>query len=178
MYPYTYQQSGQSRVYVESLQENWSRLEGSALEWHSDAYLIEVSPPIFVDSPKSQERLVSAFFSSLSDTREMLVLMLNNNDEIHAETYQLSIPISDKPIVKSDWQIDSVDALARLLTKDDAEFLFSHIGTQCSDLSLRRWPNIPTKSVVWRIFVNDCTDAGYARYEYIDAMNGQRIEQR
>lgn len=66
------QQSGQSRVYVESLQENWPRLEASALEWHSDAYLIEVSLPIFVDSPKSQERLISAFFSSLSDTREML----------------------------------------------------------------------------------------------------------
>lgn len=165
-----------SRVHVISLQKHWTELEAKALEWHSDAYLTGVSIPILVDSPRSRELPLSAYFFSVSDNLQMLVVDLGYNGEILARISSLDQPLSNQEITRSDWEVDSVKALDLLLLDKDVKFLISQSKTQCGELTLERWPPSSSKIVTWGINIYDCGISDYKRSGYIDAISGKIVE--
>jgi hypothetical protein len=170
------QEEERSRIYVISFQEYWNQLERKASEWHSDAYLIGVTVPILIDSPRTNELPLSAYFFSFSDELNMLDVMFDYDGRINVDTSSLTQVLPNREITRSDWKIDSVDALKFLLQDEDVEFLISHSETQCSSLELDRWPQFSFKVVTWRIVISDCGNSDYTRYGYIDALSGKIIE--
>jgi hypothetical protein len=161
---------------VASFQGNWHRLEAKALSWRSDAYLTEVIIPIEVDSPPPGEFLIQAYCNSVSDNKEFLVVLLDQNGELHSSVSALPQPTNERPIVRSDWQIDSVEALISLLTDEDTRFLFSNTENNCSTLDLQRNRRLTTDTVVWRILVHGCVASDYMHDENMNPISGEKIK--
>ena len=174
--PSSISEEDRSRIFVASLQENWHKLETKALDWRSDAYLTEVIIPIDVDSPLPGEFLIHAYYFSVSDNNEMLVVRLDQNGELHSSVSALAQPMSAQPIVNADWQIDSMEALKFLLTDEDIEFLFSNTDNNCSTLDLDRNHRVGKDIVVWRILVHGCVGSDYMHDENMNAISGEKIK--
>lgn len=165
-----------SRIFVASLQANWDKLETKALDWHSDAYLTEVIISIEVDSSPPGESLISASYLSPSDNSEMLVVLLDQNGELHSGFSPLPQPMNAQPIVNSDLQIDSVEALKSLLTDEDVRFLLSDTENNCSTLDLHRNPRLTTDAAVWEILVHGCVGSDYMHDENMNPISGEKIK--
>jgi hypothetical protein len=170
------QETDRLRIHVTSLQKDWIQLEAEGVSWQSDAYFTGIIIPIIVDSPRPRELPLNANFLSTSTNQEMLVVMLNSAGEMSNTIIPLTQPLLDLPIVRSDWRIDSTEALAALLNDDDVKFLLSNSKTQCSNLYLERRPDIPTKPIMWRISIHDCGFSNYSHYEYLDPLTGERYK--
>jgi hypothetical protein len=164
-----------SRIGVISLKDNWKLIESKALEWHTDAYLKSAFLPLYVDNPKPVEKSIEAYFLSGSDKLNMLVVRLGNDGTLTKSVSELIFPSTTPPIKRSNWKIDSVDALARLLNEKDVEFLVAYPNTQCSGLYLERQTELNSKPVLWRLAVVDCGVSHYTRYDYMDPLTGKRI---
>lgn len=161
-----------SRIHVISLQENWTKLQTRAKEWNTDAYLISVELPIFVDSTNPMQYYAFAYFLSDSDLENMLEVVIDINGSLYSRVVAISPVKYAQPITISDWLIDSTGALDNLLTDDDALFLTQNLDKHCSGLSLVRQPQVSQDAVVWRISIYDCGLSGYERSAYMDALNG------
>jgi hypothetical protein len=164
-----------SRIGVTSLKDNWKNIETKALEWHADAYLKSAFLPLYIDNPKPVERSIEAYFLSDSDRLNMLVVRLGNDGTLTKSVSPLIFPSTTPPIKRSNWKIDSVDALAGLLNDKDVEFLVAYPNTQCSQLLLERRTDISSKPLMWRLDVVDCGVSDYTRHEYMDPLTGARI---
>ena len=165
-----------SRIFVVSLQENWQKLEAKALDWRSDAYLVEIIIPIDVDAPPPGEFLIQAYYNSASDNKEFLAVMLDQNGELRSGVSALPQPTNEQPIARSDWQIDSVEALKSLLTEEDIRFLLLNPVHNCSTLDLKRNPRVGMDIVVWRILISDCVGSDYRHDENMNAISGEKIK--
>ena len=165
-----------SRIHVSSLQIIWPQLIAKSLSWHPDAYLTEIVMPINVNGATESKIPLEAFFLSASESQDMLIVMLNQNDGITTTIRPLKKHLSDKPILRSDWQVDSTTALMSLLNDKDVMFLISSSANQCSNLTLERKPDIPTDPVVWDLSIYGCGISDYDRYEYLDPITGEIIK--
>lgn len=168
--------TGRPRIYVESLEENWERIEVQALTWHSDAYLTGVILPIIVDYPRSGQALLHAYYFSVADNRKMLKVTINENGEVSTEVSKLTEPLDDPPILREDWRIDSLNALMLLLNDLDTNALITNPDTQCSSLTLKKRQSTMEQTTVWQVLVHDCGVSGYLRNGYIDASNIEQIK--
>lgn len=146
------------------------------MDWHSDAYLTEVTIPIEVDSPPPGEFLIHSYYFSVSDNSEMLAVLLDQNGELHSSVSPLPQPMNEQPIVRSDWQIDSVEALKSLLTDADVRFLLSDTDNNCSSLDLVRNPRVSKDIVVWEILVHGCVGSDYMHDENMNPISGEKLE--
>lgn len=165
-----------SRIYVASLEENWGRLEVESLAWHSDAYLTGVILPIIVDYPRSGQMLINAYYFSVDDHRKMLRISVNESGDISTEISDLVEHLNDPPILREDWEIDSMNVLPLLLNNSDVEVLANNPDTQCSNLTLDKRRTTIEHTTVWRLLVHDCGASGYIRNGYINALNGEQLK--
>jgi hypothetical protein len=82
------------------------------------------------------------------------------------------------PIQRTDWSIDSIEALNIMLNERDIELLISGSETQYSLLTLERTLRTPGDAVTWCLSILGVPGSGYPRHEYIDAIIGELVPTR
>jgi hypothetical protein len=166
------------QIDVLSLSDYWPRIEAVLLDWHPDAYLVEVSLSLYVNDDAPLSPLILAFFYSQSFPGNALEVYVDEHGIVETVYFDYD-PDFDSgriPILRSDWTVDSTTALEKLMSGTDAGFIVQHAETQCSDLHLARWPDDPRNAVLWRLRVYECLSEGYDRVSFLDAMSGQVVE--
>lgn len=155
---------------IPSLKENYSVLINKGKEWDEDAYLVLVSMPF-----GANDMQIFAFFDSPTKQYESLMLVMSSDKSFKIKTFEKKASTQDeKPILESDWKIDSVDALEKFVSsnEDAIQFLLSH-PNHCSDLQLERFSPTQDQPVVWSLSLFDCHSE--TKYFYMDPKTGEML---
>ena len=154
---------------IPKLKEYYDPLMKDAQKWSPDAYLY------FVDIPFGERIpwLLSASFYSPTKNDESLQVILDLQSKLVSRRFSLPDVLQKEPILLSQWEIDSQDALSILISYDTVSM--DVITNLCGSLVLRRESTLPNRPLVWVLYYHECGWL-FTEHLYLDPISGQVIE--
>ena len=164
-------------VNVASISESLPKLEQAALQWRSDAYLVDATIDLLSGHPYLP--LANGYFQSPTTVFEGVLIYLEQDGSITAEVVPHENQVRQViPITKDDWKLDAQEALAGGLTPEGRRYLEENADDQCSFMILERdVPDAPER-VVWRVALGGCLLEPPFQSIVIDANTGEVLRQR
>lgn len=156
-------------IEIISAREYYPLLLEEALKWQEDAYLDQID--LYFDP---RDIPIRAHFLSLSCEFESLGVNVLQDGTISTEIFEHEVHIyHHPPILESDWEIDSEEALNLILKKTNhAPIDFSKVTNY---LKLQRYLATQSQPVVWHLaLIYDL--GGKAEHYYLDPIKGEMVE--
>jgi hypothetical protein len=156
-------------IEIPSLKEYYEILVAEARKWSPDAYLREVDIPI----GKKDWAMSADFYSPTNDKQSLTVIVsIESNLSSRIFGYTVNVPQS-KPVLFSDWKIDSQDAL-EILMHEHTDY-FASVSNPCGSIKLSRMSYLPDNPLLWVLSYYEC-GSPTSNYLYLDATSGVVIE--
>jgi hypothetical protein len=165
------QQEQIQKIDVPELKEYYVPLMKEAQKWSPDAYLDTVNIPI--GPPGKKPFLLWADFNSVTKKKESFSATLDLQGKISGQVFsQESDVLQNEPILLSEWEVDSQEALD-ILMAENAEAIKT-IRNLCGSLILNRGSLIAGKPLVWKFCPRECGSADGIIY-YLNPITGEVI---
>jgi hypothetical protein len=162
--------SAQTIPTLVTLEDKWDLLETSAYNLQNDAYLTSIT----ISTDATNPYAMTAEYHSTSVPDKMIFVGIDRFNKI--ETGWVNIPSSgsgaQKPIRRSDWSLDSQEALS-IFAKDEMVDACLKSSISMVQLSLNR---VMTENTSWVLHIFHCPNEGEVKTDYLDAQTGERID--
>jgi hypothetical protein len=143
----------------------------AAKSWKDDAYLSKLS----IDSWHAGGRVYADFQSLSDDYNVCLITLTPQTGEMKQEILKRETPIVyHLPILDSDWEIDSTEAVKILLTFDDIKDSWRLMPAKHHSLTLWHFYVENEWVLAWILTMLDFKDGSY--HFYLDPLSGERLE--
>ena len=164
-------------VNVASISESLPKLEQAALQWRSDAYLVDATIDLLSGHPYLP--LANGYFQSPTTVFEGVLIYLEQDGSITAEVVSHENQVRQViPITKDDWKLDAEEALERALTEEGRLYLEENAESQCSFMYLERDVPTSTETVVWRVTLSGCLLEPSFQTTIVDANAGEILRRK
>ena len=161
---------------VLSAKFHWPQAIEVAQEWHSDAYLIDIT--VNVRIPGTVSRLNSVYFGFQSPSNVSATLLVKCNQTCYSSE-ELTTPISlpqCPPLEMDDQLLDSDEALEKALLYGGADHVRSEHALLHMDLE-RNYPGCDGSTITWSVSFGNITTFENVIY-VMDAFSGELLETR
>ena len=153
-------------IKIPELKEYYESLMDEGRKWSPDAYMYLVEIPI-----GWKTWTLSAAFYSPSKNDESLQVLLEPDGQLTNQRFRQERGVLQQdPILSSQWQIGSQDAL-NILMNENIDTIQTYTEV-CGSLILGRGSTLPDRPLLWILYYHDCRSPLDMYHSYLDPKSG------